>query len=136
IPSLDQCLRMLARFGQPLAGGLTLGADGRPVNGNPVDGGTVLVTHARSVCQATVPQSLNATHHQIDGGLMDGFAQTAPQSMVFWNRGDIPFYYSLARHFTLANRWFGSAPCQTYPNRRFLLAGTAYGLISTDVNSV
>ena len=27
------------------------------------------------------------------------------------------------RTFTLANRWFCSAPCQTYPNRRFLLAG-------------
>ncbi|HEX4563796.1 MAG TPA: hypothetical protein VH115_05015, partial [Solirubrobacteraceae bacterium] len=26
-----------------------------------------------------------------------------------------------------ANGWFGSAPCQTYPNRRFLMAGTAYG---------
>ena len=38
--------------------------------------------------------------------------------------------------FTLANRWFCSAPCQTYPNRRFLMAGTAYGDIATDTESL
>ncbi len=36
----------------------------------------------------------------------------------------------------LANRWFCSAPCQTYPNRRFLMAGTAYGDIATDDQSL
>ena len=39
----------------------------------------------------------------------------------------LPFAYSLAENFTLANRWFCSVPGPTYPNRRFLLAGTAYG---------
>src|SRR5205085_2962356 len=48
----------------------------------------------------------------------------------------LPFYYSLAKTFTLANRWFCSAPCQTYPNRRFLMAGTAYGNISTSNSSL
>jgi phospholipase C len=38
--------------------------------------------------------------------------------------------------FTLANRWFCSAPCMTFPNRRFLMAGTAYGDISTDAKSL
>ena len=51
---------------------------------------------------------------------------TGPQDVL-------PFAYSLARTFTLANRWFCSAPCQTYPNRRFLMAGTAYGDIATSV---
>jgi phospholipase C len=67
---------------------------------------------------------------------MDGFAATSTQSMVYWTDADLPFYYSLANTFTLANRWFGSAPCQTYPNRRFLMAGTAYGNISTDESSL
>jgi phospholipase C len=31
----------------------------------------------------------------------------------------LPFAYSFAKTFTVANRWFCSAPCQTYPNRRF-----------------
>src|SRR2546429_9990360 len=61
---------------------------------------------------------------------MDGFAATSEQSMVYWTDEDLPFYYSLASMFTLANRWFCSAPCQTYPNRRFLMAGTAYGNIA------
>jgi phospholipase C len=47
----------------------------------------------------------------------------------------LPFYYGMAKTFTLANRWFCSAPTQTYPNRRFMLAGTAYGLTSTDEKS-
>ncbi|MFZ0377232.1 MAG: alkaline phosphatase family protein [Solirubrobacteraceae bacterium] len=32
--------------------------------------------------------------------------------------------------------WFCSAPCQTYPNRRFLMAGTAYGDIATDTSTL
>jgi phospholipase C len=43
----------------------------------------------------------------------------------------LPFAYSLARTFTLANRWFCSVPGPTYPNRRFLLAGTAFGGTAT-----
>jgi phospholipase C len=95
------------------------------------------VQHAPSLCQpGGETQSWRATHLQIDGGKMDGFAKTSPVSMLFWDETDIPFYYSLANTFCLANRWFGSAPCQTYPNRRFLLAGTAFGLISTDTSKV
>jgi phospholipase C len=56
--------------------------------------------------------------------------------MGYWTRADLPFYYSLAETFPLANRWFCSAPCQTYPNRRFLMAGTAYGNISTDLTTL
>ncbi|MGH2858537.1 MAG: alkaline phosphatase family protein, partial [Solirubrobacteraceae bacterium] len=41
------------------------------------------------------------------------------------------FAYSLASTFTLANSWFASMPGPTYPNRRFLLAGTAYGATVT-----
>jgi phospholipase C len=67
---------------------------------------------------------------------MDGFARTSLDQMQYWDQSDIPFYYSLATTFCLADRWFCSAPCQTYPNRRFLLAGTAFGLISTDTSKV
>jgi phospholipase C len=56
--------------------------------------------------------------------------------MGYWTEDVLPFSYSFARTFTIANRWFTSAPCQTYPNRRFLMAGTAYGNISTDNESL
>ena len=48
----------------------------------------------------------------------------------------LPFAYSLAGTFTVANRWFASAPGPTYPNRRFLLAGTAYGGTETITDSL
>ena len=50
---------------------------------------------------------------------MEGFAGTGPGSMGYYTEDDLPFYYSLANTFTLANRWFCSVPAQTYPNRRF-----------------
>ncbi len=83
-------------------------------------------------------QSWNATHEQIDGGRMDGFVRSveSDQPMGYWTPRTLPFAYSLASTFTIANRWFCSAPCQTYPNRRFLMAGTAYGNISTDTESL
>ncbi|HUE28986.1 MAG TPA: alkaline phosphatase family protein, partial [Solirubrobacteraceae bacterium] len=136
--SFDNYLGMLPVRGQPLADGFTFDRSGRPVNSNPVKGGYIEVQHAPSLCtpDGSGSQSWNDTHHQIDGGRMDGFARTGESSMTYWDESDLPFYYSLAKTFCLANRWFCSAPCQTYPNRRFLMAGTAFGLISTDTSSV
>ena len=51
--------------------------------------------------------------------------------MGYWDESDIPFYYSLANTFCIGNRYFCSVPAQTYPNRRFLYAGTASGMTST-----
>ena len=130
--SFDCYFGMLPRQGQPHADGFKFGRDGVPTNRNPLDDGYVLPYRATSECQGSVTQNWNSTHEQIDGGRMDGFAATSTQSMVYWTESDLPFYYSLAKTFTLANRWFCSAPCQTYPNRRFLMAGTAYGNIATD----
>ncbi len=135
--SFDNYFGMLPRRGQRRADGFKFDRHGRPANRQPLDGGYVLPVHATSNCQPLhVTQAWNATHIQIDHGRMDGFAKTDPGAMLYWDEKDIPFYYSLARTFTLGNRWFCSAPCQTFPNRRFLLAATAYGLISTDFTSV
>jgi phospholipase C len=48
--------------------------------------------------------------------------------MGYWAEADLPFYYGLARTFPLADHWFGSCLVH-FPNRRFLIAGTAHGLI-------
>jgi len=136
--SFDNYLGMLPLHGQPLADGFTFDAGDRPVNANPVSGGYITVAHAPSLCtpDGSASQSWNDTHKEIDHGRMDGFARLGESSMTYWDQSDLPFYYSLAKTFCLANRWFCSAPCQTYPNRRFLLAGTAFGLISTDTSSI
>src|SRR4051812_10167287 len=135
--SFDEYFGMLPKQGQPLADGFTFDAQGKPTNSNPLPDGTqVPVRPHDQICSgANAGQSWNSTHKEIDGGKMDGFAALNQHSMSYYDRSDLPFYYSLANTFTLANRWFASAPAQTYPNRRFLYAGTAYGNISTDTSS-
>jgi phospholipase C len=135
--SFDNYFGMLPRRGQPLADGFRFDRHGTPMNSNPYGGGVARVLHAPTPCQPTdVNQSWNDTHEEIDHGRMDGFAKTIPGQMYYYDESDIPFYYSFANAFCVGNRWFCSAPCQTFPNRRFFLCGTAFGLISTDISSV
>ncbi|HEY0517318.1 MAG TPA: alkaline phosphatase family protein [Solirubrobacteraceae bacterium] len=137
--SFDNLLGALAHSGQPKARGLRFDRRGAARNSNPGAAGPVRSFPFTGTAQGpNVSQSWNATHQQIDGGRMDGFVASVhdEQPMGYWTEQTLPFAYSLARTFTVANRWFGSAPCQTYPNRRFLMAGTAYGNISTDTESL
>jgi phospholipase C len=136
--SFDNYLGMLPLRGQPLADGFTFNAKEEPVNFNPIGNDRMYAYHQSGAigAQDTGSQSWNDSHLQINGGAMDGFAQTGPGSMGYYDEDDLPFYYSLAKTFTLANRWFCSAPAQTYPNRRFYMAGTASGIVSTDISNV
>ena len=52
--------------------------------------------------------------------------------MVFWDQSDLPFTYSLAKHFPIGERYFCSLLGQTDPNRRYLFAGTSSGLVATN----
>jgi phospholipase C len=131
--SFDNLLGALAASGQPAADGLTF-VDGSAKNSNPGPVGRVGAFPLDSTEQeAHVSQSWNATHAQIDGGSMEGFVRQAGsrQPMGYYTAKQLPFSYWLATTFAVANRWFCAAPCQTYPNRRFLMAGTAYGEIAT-----
>ena len=137
--SFDNLLGALPRLGQPHADGLTFDRAGQATNSNPSSNGTVTSFVLTNTEQpGSVDQSWDATHQQIDGGKMDGFVTSvnSVEPMGYWTDEVLPFAYSLARTFCLANRWFCSAPCQTYPNRRFLMAGTAYGDIATDTQSL
>jgi phospholipase C len=135
--SFDNYFGMLPRRGQPRADGFKFDAGGTPINRNPLADGTVRVQHAAGVCQPPgVTQAWTPTHKEVDAGRMDGFAKVDQGQMLYYDQSDIPFYYSFANTFCIGNRWFCSAPCQTYPNRRFYLAGTAFGLISTDTASI
>ena len=136
--SFDNYLGMLPVSGQPRADGFTFNEAGEPVNWNPVGNERMYVYHQSGDigAQDSGSQSWNDSHLQIAGGAMNGFAGTGPGSMGYYTEDDLPFYYSLANTFTLANRWFCSVPAQTYPNRRFLMAGTASGIVSTDIDNV
>ena len=135
--SYDNYLGMLTDRGE----GLPLGPDGTPnvVNYTP-NGQAFPAHHMTSTTQVKNDPSQNwhATHLQYAGGRNDGFAAAVAQAlpgadpavpMGYWTEDDLPFYYGLARTFPLADHWFSSCLGPTFPNRRFLISGTAHGLI-------
>jgi len=135
--SYDSYLGMLAGRGE----GLPLGPDGAPdvVNYLP-NGRGYRAHHMACTAQAKNNPSQNwrASHIQYADGRCDGFAAAVAQAlpgadpavpMGYWTEDDLPFYYGLARTFPLFDRWFSSCLGPTFPNRRFLISGTAHGLI-------
>jgi phospholipase C len=120
--------------------GFKLGSDGLPLDANLYTNGNLLKAfHMPSTCQldATPSQSWDASHTAYDNGLNDGFVNgSGPVAMGYWDGTDIPYYYGLAAAFPVADRWFSSVLAQTYPNRRFLMAGTAAGIVTTSTASL
>ena len=134
--SFDNYLGALGR-----GDGLPPGPDGAPdvVNALP-NGQQVRAHHLTSTAQiANDPtQSWNASHISYADGTCGGFAasvwETVPGAdpaipLGYWTETELPFYHGLARTFPLADRWFCSCLGPTFPNRRFLISGTANGLI-------
>jgi phospholipase C len=121
--------------------GLPLDAQGLPTAENAdKDGKPVRSYHLGSTHQVkgTPGQSWHATHLQWNSGGMDGFVTATQEidadadaslAMGYWTEQDLPFYHGLAKTFPLADHWFGSCLGPTFPNRRFLIAGTANGLV-------
>jgi phospholipase C len=90
-------------------------------------------------------QSWRSSHLQFDQGRNDGFVTSIEElfpnaddtvGMGYWTAQDLPFYAGLARTFPLADRWFSSCLGPTFPNRRFLIAATAHGLIDDSIAGI
>src|SRR5262252_8343165 len=121
--------------------GLPVDGQGVPSSVNVATGGSVVrIRRFEGTAQqhAVPSQSWNASHIQFDEGMCTGFVRSIEQTvpgrdasaaMTYWDEEDLPFYHGLARTFPLATRWFCSCLGPTFPNRRFLIAGTAHGLI-------
>jgi phospholipase C len=134
--SYDNFFGMLRR-----GDGFTLDRHGLPTATNPYPDGRV--QHAfrmPTTCQLSSQPSQEwlASHTAYDNGKNDGFVR-APISvsdstivggvaMGYWTGDDLPFTYSLASTFPIGDRWFCSVLGQTYPNRRYLIAGTSAGM--------
>jgi phospholipase C len=135
--SYDNYLGMLTGRGDGLPGA----ASGTPSAVNTLPNGQqVRAWHLPSTTQVggNPTQTWHASHIADNGGTCGGFAtavwQTVPGGdpaipMGYWTSADLPFYYGLAQHFPVADRWFCSCLGPTFPNRRFLVSGTAHGLI-------
>jgi phospholipase C len=134
--SFDNYLGTLGR-----GDGLPARADGTPDAENPDSAGAMVpLTRAPSTVQHEgIPsQCWSATHTQWADGKLTGFVTATEQirpgsdktvGMTYWTEQDLPFYHGLARTFPLADRWFCSVLGPTFPNRRFLISGTANGLM-------
>ena len=105
-------------------------------------GGPPIVPHHQAeYCEvADLDHSWNGTHHEWNGGAMDGFTlqnqdtadPNGSRTMGYYDQGDLPYYYALYATFAMADRFFSSVLSQTFPNRFFLLAGTSFGHIAND----
>ncbi len=116
----------------------------QPPPTNPSRNGPVAIHHFGTTKQVRrVPtQSWTASHIQWDEGRNDGFPRSVEETipggdpkipMGYWTEQDLPFYAGLARTFPLADHWYASCLGPTFPNRRFLIAGTAHGLVDNDL---
>jgi phospholipase C len=135
--SYDNYLGMLGRGSgeHPRGDGFAIGGDGRPTATNPTPTGDI--QHAfrmPTTCQLTGKpwQEWTESHIQFNDGRNDGFVRSASGgvAMGYWTGDDLPWAYSLATTFPLADRWFGSLLGQTQPNRRYLLAATSVGMVN------
>ncbi len=134
--------------------GFTLDGDGKPTNSNawpyskknptyppaPYKDAILSAFPMTTACQLSQPDhgtaypwnTWEAGETSYAGGKMDGFvkSQSGPVSMGYYDSTMLPFVYSLASTFPVATRFFSSVMAQTYPNRRFFMAGTSMGQIS------
>jgi phospholipase C len=98
-------------------------------------GGTVAPHHFTSLSTSDVPHSWSAMHSEYDGGRMDGFYTTGgTNTLGYYTAQDLPYYYSLIQNYTLCVNYFCSVLGPTYPNRLYLMAGTAGGLTNNNLN--
>jgi phospholipase C len=98
--------------------------------------------HKTEYCEsADLDHSWDGTHHEWNGGRMDGFTTanqnasvdpTGSRTMGYYDSSDLPFYYALYSTFAMGDRYFSSVLSQTFPNRFFLLAATSFGHIAND----
>jgi phospholipase C len=107
-------------------------------NPDPLGGAPIAPFHQKAYCEvADLDHSWNGTHHEWDGGAMDGFTAanvdpkdpSGTRTMGYYTAKDLPYYYKLYRTFAMADRYFCSLLSQTFPNRYYLLAATSFGQI-------
>ena len=136
--SYDNRIGMLRR---PGADGFTLGSNGLPLATNPYSNGDIQhAFHMPTTCQLSgfPSQTWLNSHIQFDDGRNDGFVESGsgPVSMGYWDQADQPFYYSMARVFPIADRYFSPILGQTYPNRRYLISATSLGMVNDTIPSL
>ena len=82
-------------------------------------------TATSAQCVGDLDHSWVKTHAAIANGAYDRWcANKTDMTMGHHAREDLPFHYALADAFTVCDHYFCSTPCQTHPNRLYLMTGT------------
>jgi phospholipase C len=122
------------------------GPDGQPVFVNSVPGATPEIMSYPDPNPGEhwedINEQLFSTPFPVEGATptMDGFVKNymtrtdrppeeydPKQIMHYFTPEQVPVISQLARSFAVSDRWFASAPCQTWPNRFFVHTATANG---------
>jgi phospholipase C len=91
--------------------------------------------NSNAECTYDLSHTWQAEHDSWNNGAMDQFASThvsnqfeGPQrgtmTMGYYDSSDIPFYYELAKNFTICDNYFCSVLGPTHPNRLMQMTGT------------
>jgi len=91
--------------------------------------------HETRYCIFDTEHDWMPTHAQYNNGAMDGFLCTnndttgagGQRALGYYTDVDIPYYYWLAKNFSISDTYFSSLLGPTYPNRYFLYSATAFG---------
>jgi phospholipase C len=89
----------------------------------------------RDECTKDLDHNWGVMHRCWNGGKMNRWVRvhtsdevegnpTGALTMGYYTRKELPFYYSLADHFTLGDGYFSSILGQTHPNRLMQMSGT------------
>jgi phospholipase C len=84
-----------------------------------------ITTLISDLCHSTV-----CARADYDNGKMDGFLKSegSRQTFGYYDGSDIPYYWGLAKNYTLFDNYFTSAMSPSLPNHLYLVAGQSAGV--------
>lgn len=136
--SFDHLLQNLPAFGQPDAEVAPAGVTNPDADGTPRP-----MYHLTEYCFDDTSHGWTDVHTEWDQGAMDGFVVAnnhndnlpadGKRAMGYYTEEDLPFFYSLASTFALADHNFSSMLGPTFPNREYLYGATSFGHLGNDI---
>ena len=84
--------------------------------------------HLSSEAPPILTNAWGAAHEAYDNGKMDGFIAAQggdPQTMGYYDRSNIPYYWDYADHNVLADNFFSAMLGPTFPNHLYIASGAS-----------
>src|SRR5262249_31099660 len=102
---------------------LTL-TNGNPDIYQPNGASYELPFHTTVQCLSDTDHSWSPTHQAINSGWNNAWPSAkGTETMAYYNRSDLSYYYQLADAYTICDDYHCSVLCSTDPNRVFLMTG-------------